>query len=212
MTILKGRNVKVEIATTYAAADVVTAITAANPAVVSSTAHAQANGTVGYLTGVVGMEEIEGQAYYVANTTANTFEMKGFDASSYAAATAANAIAATAWATLSQATSVSIAGGEASQQDVTTLINRVRQNESGMMAAQTVTMDGFSIAGGNTALTTIRSAAQSNGYVLVKMTYQDTGDVRVFRGQTGMPGESTSIDAPVTTSMSFTVKGQVTFA
>ena len=58
----KGRNIRVEIAATYSAAKVVTAVTLASPGVATSTAHGMANDTVGYFTGVGGMAQLESQA------------------------------------------------------------------------------------------------------------------------------------------------------
>ena len=67
MANVKGRGVRVEIAATYSAAKVVTAVTLANPGVATSAAHAMANDTVGYWSGVAGMAQLEGQATRVKN-------------------------------------------------------------------------------------------------------------------------------------------------
>ena len=205
---LKGRNVRVEVATTYAAADVVTAVTNASPGVATSTAHGQANGTVGYFDDVVGMEEIDGQAYYVANQTANTFEIKGLDTTGFGTYTSGNAIAVTAWATLTQSTSYTMGGGDATQLNTTTLLDKITQNEQGMLAVQTFQFDGFVPQGGNTAMTTIENAAFNNSYVVFRVTHPN-GDVRVFRGQVSLPGESVSVDQLATAGFSSTVKGRV---
>lgn len=59
----------------------ITGITAANPAVVTSTAHDLSDGDHIYITGVVGMTEINDNniPYIVANKTANTFEVTDHD-------------------------------------------------------------------------------------------------------------------------------------
>lgn len=57
-------------------AKTITAITQANPAVVTSAAHGYSNGDWVYLTGILGMTELNGDFYVVANKTANTFELK----------------------------------------------------------------------------------------------------------------------------------------
>lgn len=56
----------------------ITAITKANPAVVTSTAHGLSDGMAITITGVVGMTEING-TYYVAGSTANTFNLITLD-------------------------------------------------------------------------------------------------------------------------------------
>lgn len=63
----------------YEAAKTITGITQANPAVVTSTAHGYSNGDEVYISGVVGMPEINARSYKVAGVTANTFELQDMD-------------------------------------------------------------------------------------------------------------------------------------
>jgi hypothetical protein len=58
----------------------ITAITNANPAVVTSAAHGFNNGDEVYLSGIGGMTELNGRWFIVANKAANTFELKYRDA------------------------------------------------------------------------------------------------------------------------------------
>jgi len=53
----------------------ITAVTKANPAVVSSTGHGFSDGDEIYITGAAGMEEILGGPYIVANKNANDYEL-----------------------------------------------------------------------------------------------------------------------------------------
>jgi hypothetical protein len=73
-------------------AKTVTAITRANPAVVSCTAHGYANGDMVYLCGVTGMTQVDSMAaslaYTVANATADTFELSGINSSAFSVFTA----------------------------------------------------------------------------------------------------------------------------
>ena len=65
----------------------VTGITQANPGVVTANAHGLSNGDSVYLTGIVGMTELNSGTvpYTVANVTTNTFELSGIDTSAYTA-------------------------------------------------------------------------------------------------------------------------------
>ena len=63
----------------------VTAITRANPGVVTATAHGFANDDRVFFNNVVGMTELNGRSFIVANATANSFELKGTNTSSYTA-------------------------------------------------------------------------------------------------------------------------------
>lgn len=65
--------------TTKAASKTITGITKANPAVVTSAAHGYSNGDVVYISGVVGMTEINKKSFTVQNVAANTFELKDYN-------------------------------------------------------------------------------------------------------------------------------------
>ena len=61
----------------------ITAITKANPAVVTASSHGYVNGDHVWINSVVGMTEVNGRRYVVANKTTNTFELSGVNSSSY---------------------------------------------------------------------------------------------------------------------------------
>lgn len=57
---------------------VITAITQANPAVVTSAAHGLSNGDDVYISGVIGMTNLNGRTVRIKNVTANTFELTDY--------------------------------------------------------------------------------------------------------------------------------------
>ena len=61
----------------------ITAITQANPAVVTATSHGLSNGDRVFITGVGGMTEVNNLEFTVAGATTNTFELSGIDSSAY---------------------------------------------------------------------------------------------------------------------------------
>lgn len=61
----------------------ISAITKANPAVVTATSHGYSNGDHVWINDVVGMTEVNARRYTVANKTTNTFELSGVNSSSY---------------------------------------------------------------------------------------------------------------------------------
>ena len=206
--VLKGRNVKVEVATAFSAAKVVTGVTKANPGVATSAAHGFVSGQVGYFDVSAGMVELDGQAATADSTTANTFDLTDINTSNYTTFTAGNFVPVQTWATLANSTKVDIAGGEASKMDVTTLLDTLKQEENGMLAAQSVSIDLLAEQVSNAAAKALRTAARDGSYVLMRVTYPN-GSRRIFRGQPSLPGESTSIDQVVSGSLSITVKGFV---
>ena len=77
---------------TYTDAKTITGATAANPVVITSTAHGYSDGDTIKIIDVVGMTELNGKSYKVANKTANTFELTdtsdvNIDGTSYTAYT-----------------------------------------------------------------------------------------------------------------------------
>ncbi len=70
----------------------ITAITRANPAVVTATAHGLTNGEKVYISGVAGMTEVNGLVFTVANKATNTFELSGINSSGYTAYTSGGSI------------------------------------------------------------------------------------------------------------------------
>lgn len=208
MANVKGRGVRVEIAATYAAAKVVTAVTLASPGVATSTAHAMANDVVGFWSGVTGMAQLEGQATRVKNQAPNTFELQGLNTTNYSAFTAGNFTPVATWATLSEATSYSIGGGAAEKLDVTRLIDITKQEEQGLLPVSNVTMNVIAQDTPSAAMLLLESAVQTQGAVVVRITLAN-GAVRVFRAEPSLPGEDVQQGQVGTGSLDLAVKGFV---
>lgn len=202
-----GRQVRVEIAATYDAAKTVTALTKANPGVATSAAHGLVDGTIGYFNNVVGMDEINGVAHSVNGPLTNTFDLEDEDTSTYGTFTSGDFIPVLTWSTLSLATAYNIPNAETDKLDGTTLLDRIKQEQAGLLGAQNVTIDGFSDPQ-NAAVKLVRAAALKGEYVVVRITLKN-GERRIFRGQPSLPGESLSVGQKATGQISFAVKGKV---
>lgn len=63
----------------------ITAITQANPGVATSVAHGLSNGDVVYLSGILGMVELNGVFATLAGVTADTFQLSGINTTAYTA-------------------------------------------------------------------------------------------------------------------------------
>lgn len=63
----------------------ITAITQANPGVVTANAHGLSNGDRVFISGVLGMVEVNSREFTVAGATANTFQLSGVNTSTYGA-------------------------------------------------------------------------------------------------------------------------------
>lgn len=70
----------------------ITDITAANPPVVTCAAHGFSNGDTVYIDAVIGMTEVNGKTFTVANKTTDTFELSGVTGSAYTAYSSAGSL------------------------------------------------------------------------------------------------------------------------
>ncbi|MCZ8073847.1 MAG: phage tail tube protein [Paucibacter sp.] len=207
--IVKGRGIKVEIASQLASAKVVSAVSKGNPGVATSNAHGLANGTVGFFTSVEGMVQLDGQACRVANQAANTFELQGLNTTNFSDFSgSADFITGSAWVTLAEATSYQIGGGEAEKLNTTALIDVIKQEENGLLAPQTLQFNTLAKTSLSAAMALVESAAQAGTKLLFRITLQD-GSVRIAYGEPSMPGENVGQGAVGTGSLSVTVKGFV---
>jgi hypothetical protein len=91
--------------------------------------------------------------------------------------------------------------------DATTLLDRIKQTDTGLMAAQNVQFTNLSDMQ-LPALAVVRAAALNNGYIIVRITLSN-GERRVFRGQPGLPGEDQDVNALAQSGFGIKVKGQV---
>jgi hypothetical protein len=209
MTSIVGRGVRVEIGITEGAALTVSAITLASPAEATSAGHGLANKSVGYLNTMSGMVQLEGQAVRVANQATATFELEDIDTLQSAVFTAGDFIPVLTWATLGRITSYAIGGGEGEKLDDGVLLDDIKQEIQGLLAAQSVTFNLNSLTISDSAMTKLRQVARSAGYLVFRITLKD-GAVRIFRGQPSLPGEDVQKGAIGTGSFAVTVRGFVT--
>ena len=205
----KGRNCRVEIAATYGTPVTVQSATKALPSAIGSTAHGQANGAIGYFSLAAGMDELLGQAYSVAGQTTNAFNAEDVDATNYGTFTSGQITPVATWATLSSLQNYEIGGGAGEKLDATRLLDIIRQEESGLLGAQTVTFSGLSDSQ-LAAIAVVRAAARNDGYCVFRITCSN-GERRVFRGQPSLPGESLGTNQLAQGGFDVTVKGQVLF-
>lgn len=205
-TNVKGRGIRVEVATTIGAAvNGATAITLANPGVVTDATHGLANNDVGYWDTMVGAEQLEDQAFRVKNQAVNTFELQGINTTLYTAFTSGLYYIASAWATLAEATSYSIPDASTEDLDGTTLLDVIDVIDSGNLAAQPISFNLLLRETPSTALAFLQAAALAGTKVLIRVTLQG-GAVRIYRGTPSAPGED--VQAKQLGKASVSVKGR----
>lgn len=209
--IAQGRNVRVEVGITEGTAKVVTAVSLANPGVVTSTAHALTDGSVGYFDSVVGMDEIEGQPARVADGDTNSFDAEGVNTLGNGTFVSGNFIPVTAWATLSQSVDYALSAGAGTAVDSTVLLDRKDKELMITQGIENCTLNVRSLTEDNVAMAYIRDVAREVGYAVFRITLHD-GAQRVFRGQPSKPGESLAVKGLGTGAITVTgINGDVLY-
>ncbi|MDY0748504.1 phage tail tube protein [Paucibacter sp. R3-3] len=208
-TPIVGRNVKVEVSKTEGAAKTIAEVTNAKPAVASCVGHGLAAKSCGYFRNVVGMVKLEGQAVRIASVTTDSFTIEGLDTTTWGDFTAGEFVPITAWSTLAEATSYQIPDGTADQLDTTTLLDDDKQTKNGQANARTVTYAVIAQQTNSEAGDIVEAAAANQAYLVQRITFNETGATRIFRGQPSEPGENVAKSAVGTGSITSNVKGRI---
>lgn len=208
MPSIVGRNVKLEVALTFSAAKTVSAITLASPGVATSTAHAMANGAVGFWTVTGGMPQLDGQASRVYNQATNSFELQGLSTASFGAFTAGTFTPVATWGTVSEMVNYQSGGGSANDLDDTKSADIITQLIPGLLAADSMQIDLKNQTFNSAVMQGIEDAAIAQAYQVYRITLND-GAVRVFRGIPTRPSESMQLGQIATGSFTIKVKGFV---
>lgn len=199
-----GTNVTVEVESTLDTAITVTALTTASPGVATATSHGLLAGDVVVFTVTAGMVELDGQAVRVGTVAdANTFELEDLDTTDYSTWTAGTCEEVNAWHTMSNATSISMPNPTPEKIDITTLIDKVKQQAYGLPEAP----DGNIAALYDpelAAVQEIRTATKANEDRVFRVTWAG-GQITIFNALvSGGSGFDISQNQAATSTVSFT--------
>lgn len=201
-----GRGVRVEVATAYGPSKPVTVVTKADPGVATSATHGLLAKSVGYFRNVQGMANLEGQAVRFGAVAADTLTLTDIDTTNFPDFVSGELVPVTTWATLSKSTSFAEGGGEGEKLNVTTLLDNLRQERNGLLAAETVTINVLAESVASPAMQFIRKAARSSTPCVFRITWNN-GDTLVWRGEPSKPGRDVQQGQAGTGSLSITVIG-----
>lgn len=175
-------NVQVAIQSALAAADTISAISKANPAVVTATAHGLANGDFVSLD-VLGMVQVDKSVFRIANVAANTFELEGVDSTTFDTFTSGTAKAITFGTTMTTISDINVSGGDFDSIDTTTIHDVTKQEVQGAASATNVA-GSCNWDPGDAGQKALKTASDTKAELAVKFRWAD-GKVWVFRGQIG---------------------------
>lgn len=206
-TVVQGINVKVEVQSgALAATKTISAITKANPAVASSTAHGYANGDVVVLAmGSDGMIQLDGQAVRVSGVVTDSFTLESIDSTSFGTFTTGTAAKVTTFATYGQARTFSAPQATPPKNDVTTLIDSEQQIAFGLVQAVDGSIDCLFNPGGATEALIV-AATNSQTPLAIRITYAGGQHTVMNAYVSGGSGFTMPQGQPGTTTTSFTPK------
>lgn len=190
MGIEVGRNYRVEVGTTLAAALTVTAISKASEAVVTAS-NTYSAGDYVVFGAVDGMTELSYRVARVKSPSGTSFTLEGLNSTSWGTWTAGTCQKIT-WATLAQATSVDFGAGSVESLDATTLLDVTRQAIAGLIAQPDVSINLFTDYSA-----AVQAAIDTNAYagtVLPFKCTKNSGHIRLFSGIPSTVGESVNVN------------------
>ena len=204
------KNVAVAMQSALAAAKTITAVTKANPGVVTSTAHGFSNGDYVFLS-VAGMYQLNDKVVRVANQAANTFELEGVDTTLFDTFSSGTAEKITFGSSITTATNISSSGGNFEFIDATTIHGNSRAQIPGLPEATTFTMDHIWDVS-DSGLLALKTASDNQAKRAFKFTFGTGGKIMTFSGYVGaslLPGGSSQ--QLVTTPAVITMNGTPTY-
>lgn len=186
-TIRKWSNVIMSMQSALAAADTITGITKASPAVVTSAAHGMSNGDYVFMQ-VQGMHQLNDRVFRIANVAANTFELEGIDSTSFEAFSSGTAQLITWGTSISTCKSISSNDPGADMLDATTIHDNTKVEIPGLQGAMTYTMEHLwdPSDAGQVAL---KAAADAQAKRAFKLQFGGGGAITVFAGYVSFSGQ-----------------------
>jgi aspartate aminotransferase-like enzyme len=185
----------------------ISAITSANPPVVTSTTHGLSSGDIVTITTVVGMTELNGKTFIVDVLNANSFELFDTDATGYGTYVSGGQLAVGAFAAFCDSTSFSQTGGTATEIDTTTICSTRRENVLGLSDVGTAQLDYNFAHRTSTVQLGIEAANRAGSLIGLRLTLSDDGGSRVYLGRIQQLNVSGANDGIWTGSMTIRFTG-----
>lgn len=174
---IKGQGAVLAVATAAGANITITAISAANPPVVTAT-NTLAAGDIVIITGVVGMTQVNNRAFVVVSPSGSAFSLKGIDATGYTAYVSGGTANKQTMTALSQPTQLQGFDGQAGEIDTTHLQSLAKEYVLGLQDFGNVTLKVW-LVNTDTGQIKLRSLKESATVAAYSLTLSD-GTVSAF--------------------------------
>lgn len=209
-----GSQFKVQ--TALGAAQEITGISKADPAVVTSAAHGNVTADVVRLTIDSGsMYELDGKLFVVDNEASGTYELAGTDTTDYttfAAGSPYDYAQRVTFSNFCELTGVNQQDAGADTIEVSTICSDAKEFEQGLSDSGTLTLD-FNWAGNETVQAALSAAKLSGDQTAFKIVFPGTGGTVVMIGTVQSMSIQGSVNGVWTASAQIKLSGRVfTFA
>lgn len=160
----------------------ISAITQANPAVVTITGHTLTDGDVIKITEVAGMTHLNNNLYVVDDAVAgSTVELAGEDTSEADAYTSGGIVNEVDFSNFCELTGANQQDGAADQIEVTTICSTAKEFEQGLSDSGTLQLD-YNAAPNSTVQTALRTAKVAGTQLAFKITFPNSGGTIIMIG------------------------------
>ena len=169
--------------------------------VVTSAAHGMSLGTAGTIAAVVGMTELNGNAYVVDNPLTGSFELAGVDASGYTPYVSGGTFTPFTYSEFCELTGVDQQDGTADEIDATTICSTAKEFEVGLSDSGTLTLN-YNFAPKSNVQAGFRAAKLSGDQVAVRIVLPNGGGTVVMLGsvqQSSFSGANSALWTGTTT-------------
>lgn len=177
-----------QVVSSYATSKTITAITKANPAVVTIVGHGYAVGDVVKLAGIGGMTELSDQLFAISAVTTDTFTLAGVDSTTYGTFTTGGTASKGVFSSSCEITSYT--GDSGSTSEVVTETNCSRQVDFGQTDAGSVSI-AYSKAPGDFQLA-LNDSRKNVTETALKTTLVNSGGTMIDIGVVVQVGNSAS--------------------
>lgn len=166
---IPAQGTLLKIGTGSGGAKTITAVTQANPCVVTSAAHGLNPGDRVTIASVAGMTQLNGNTYTVEYVTTNTFSLQGVNSTAFSAYTSGGTATPVTYTTINEVKTYSGLDGQASEIDVSDLNSAAKEIKMGLLdeGGFQFTMNRLPSDGGQQALLAARGASQLKQFQLV---------------------------------------------
>ncbi len=184
----------------------ITGVSAANPAVVTSSGHGLATGSVIYVTGVGGTTELNDRAYIVTVINSSTFSLVGVNSTNFGTYTSGGHFDIGTWSELCS-TGWNRTGGSKTQIEVTDSCSTEQEYEVGLKGPGTVQLSFNWAPKTSTAQVALQEWEDSGDMMAVKLVLPKNGGTVVRLGFVQQTNEQGSVNGVFTASANVLLTG-----